>query len=203
VLCTITFDSPDSMYKQDNIMDMMSPSLTNFDKKFMLHYNFPSYAVNDISRLMLRADRREIGHGALAEKAVYPIVPEEYPLTIRAHCEVLESNGSSSMASVCATSMALMDAGVPITEHVCGVAMGIITDVDKQTQEIKDYKIFTDILGFEDYYGDMDFKVAGAKNTITAIQADFKIAGLPIKIVRQVIEKSQSILTFVRLFNNI
>jgi len=111
VLCSITFDSPDSMYKSDSIFNMMSPSLTNFNKNFMLHYEFPSYAINEISRMGGRADRREIGHGALAEKSIYPMLPEEYPFTIRALCEVLESNGSSSMASVCATSMALMDAG--------------------------------------------------------------------------------------------
>ena len=170
VLCSITFDSPDSMYKSDSIFNMMSPSLTNFNKNFMLHYEFPSYAINEISRIGGRADRREIGHGALAEKSVYPMISEEYPFTIRALCEVLESNGSSSMASVCATSMALMDAGVPIKKSVCGVAMGIIAKFDETNEKMIDYKILTDISGFEDYMGDMDFKIAGTEDGITAIQ---------------------------------
>ena len=172
VLCSLTFDSPESMYKSNTVSRMMSPSLTNFDKNFMLHYEFPAYAVNEIARIGGRADRREIGHGALAEKAVYPLIPTDYPFTIRAQCEVLESNGSSSMASVCATSLALMDAGVPIKEHVCGVAMGIVTKYDENDdgQSLKNYKILTDISGIEDYMGDMDFKVAGTSESITAIQ---------------------------------
>jgi polyribonucleotide nucleotidyltransferase len=170
VLCSITFDSPESMYKQDAIFNMMSPSLTNFNKNFMLHYEFPSYAINEISRIGGRADRREIGHGALAEKSVYPMMPNEFPFTVRALCEVLESNGSSSMASVCATSMALMDAGVPIKRSVCGVAMGIITKFDETKENLIEYKILTDISGFEDYMGDMDFKIAGTQDGITAIQ---------------------------------
>jgi polyribonucleotide nucleotidyltransferase len=149
---------------------MMSPSLTNFNKSFMLHYEFPSFATNEIARVGGRADRREIGHGALAEKAVYPLVPTNFDFTIRALCEVLESNGSSSMASVCATSMALMDAGVPIEQPVCGVAMGIFTQFDKQNENIVKYKILTDISGFEDYMGDTDFKIAGTLNGITAVQ---------------------------------
>lgn len=190
VLCSVTFDSPDSMYKSESIQNMMSPSLTKFDKNFMLHYEFPSFATNEIARIGGRADRREIGHGALAEKAVYPLIPSEFPLTIRCLCEVLESNGSSSMASVCASSMALLDAGVPIKEHVAGVAMGIFTDHD-ENKNIKNYKILTDISGFEDYMGDMDFKVAGTINGITAVQADFKIEGVPVNIIREVIEASQ------------
>jgi polyribonucleotide nucleotidyltransferase len=116
VLASVTFDSPDSMYRADSVAQMMSPSLTNFHKNFMLHYEFPSFATNEIARIGGRADRREIGHGALAEKGVYPVFPDAYDLTVRSLCEVLESNGSSSMASVCATSLALMDAGVPIKE---------------------------------------------------------------------------------------
>ncbi len=134
----------------------------------MLHYEFPGYAINEISRVGGRADRREIGHGSLAEKACYSLIPEEYPFTIRAHCEVLESNGSSSMASVCATSLALMDAGVPIKSHVCGIAMGIVTEI--HDDKILNYEILTDINGFEDYAGDMDFKIAGTEAGITAVQ---------------------------------
>lgn len=170
VLCSITFDSPEAMYRSESIARMMSPSLTNFNKSFMLHYEFPSFATNEIARVGGRADRREIGHGALAEKAVYPLVPTDFDFTIRALCEVLESNGSSSMASVCATSMALMDAGVPIEQPVCGVAMGIFTQFDKQNENIVKYKILTDISGFEDYMGDTDFKIAGTLNGITAVQ---------------------------------
>ena len=170
VLCSLTFDPPDAMYKSSAVSHMMSPSLTNFNKNFMLHYEFPSYAINEIARQGGRADRREIGHGALAEKSVYPLIPEDYPFTIRCQCEVLESNGSSSMASVCATSMALMDAGVPIKEPVCGVAMGIVTEHDETTNELLKYQILTDISGIEDYMGDMDFKVAGTFDGITALQ---------------------------------
>lgn len=170
VLCSVTFDSPDSMYKSDSVFNMMSPSLTNFNKNFMLHYEFPSYATNEISRIGGRADRREIGHGALAEKAMYPLLPVDFPFTVRCQCEVLESNGSSSMASVSASSMALMDAGVPISEAACGVAMGIFTEIDEKSQNIKRYKVLTDISGFEDYMGDMDFKIAGTKEGITAAQ---------------------------------
>jgi polyribonucleotide nucleotidyltransferase len=111
VLSTLTFDSPDSMYRSDTALNMVSPSLTKVDKKFMLHYEFPQYAVNEIGRGTGRTDRREIGHGALAEKALYPLIPSETNFTIRLLCEVLESNGSSSMASVCAGSLALVDAG--------------------------------------------------------------------------------------------
>lgn len=173
VLCSVTFDSPDSMYKSDAIFNMMSPSLTNFNKNFMLHYEFPAYATNEISRIGGRADRREIGHGALAEKALYPLLPVDFPFTVRCLCEVLESNGSSSMASVCASSMALMDAGVPIKETVCGVAMGIFTEFDEKNDSILRYKILTDISGFEDYMGDMDFKIAGTKEGITAVQVGY------------------------------
>jgi polyribonucleotide nucleotidyltransferase len=193
VLCSVTLDSPDSMYRSDAIFNMMSPSLTNFDKKFMLHYDFPSFATNEIARVGGRSDRREIGHGALAEKSVYPLVPSEYEFTIRALNEVLESNGSSSMASVCATSLALMDAGVPIKEHVCGVAMGIFTKFDDKNQNIVNYKIMTDISGFEDYFGEMDFKIAGTKSGVTAVQADFKINGLPLKIIKEIIQKSKGL----------
>ena len=116
VLASITFDSPAAMYNSDSVANMMSPSLTNFNKNFMLHYEFPAFATNEIGRIGGRSDRREIGHGALAEKGVYPVFPEGFDFTVRSLCEVLESNGSSSMASVCATSLALLDAGVPIKE---------------------------------------------------------------------------------------
>lgn len=111
VLCTLTFDSPDTMYGTESVLKMMSPSLTKVDKNFMLHYEFPAYATNTIAASSGRPDRREIGHGALAEKALYPIIPDNNKYTIRLNCEVMESNGSSSMGSVCAGTLALIDAG--------------------------------------------------------------------------------------------
>ena len=150
VLCSLTFDSPELMYKSEIASNMVSPSLTKLDKNFMLHYEFPPYSTNEIDRVSGRADRREIGHGALAEKAVYPIVPNDNPFTIRLLCEVLESNGSSSMASVCAGSLALVGAGVKIAEPVCGVAMGLVSRLNDD-QKITDYKIMTDISVINQY----------------------------------------------------
>ncbi len=147
-------------------------------KRFMHHYNFPPYCTGETGPLR-GPGRREIGHGALVEKALFPLIPdkEQFPYTIRIVSEILSSNGSSSMASVSSSSLALFDAGVPIKEAVSGIAVGLIT-------EGKDYKILTDIQGPEDYYGDMDFKVAGTKNGITAVQMDVKITGLNIQIIK-------------------
>ena len=148
--------------------------------KFYLHYNFPPYSVGE-ARGVRGVGRRELGHGNLAERAVKAVMPsqEDFAYTTRIVCEVMESNGSSSMGSVCSASMALMDAGVPIKSPVAGIAMGLITDGDR-------YKILTDILGDEDHLGDMDFKVAGTAEGITAIQMDIKITGL----TREIVEKS-------------
>ena len=136
----------------------------------MLHYNFPPFSVGEVG-FMRGAGRREIGHGALAERAVQAVLPEEtkFPYTMRVVSDILESNGSSSMATVCGASIALMDAGVPISAPVGGVAMGLVKEGDK-------YAILTDIAGAEDHYGDMDFKVAGTKDGITALQMDIKVA---------------------------
>ena len=141
-------------------------------KAFMLHYNFPSFSVGE-TKPFRGPGRREIGHGALAEKALKPIIPspEEFPYTVRIVSDILESNGSSSMASVCAGSLSLMDAGVPIKAQVAGVAIGLV-------EEGKEYVLLTDIAGAEDHYGDMDFKVAGTEKGITAIQLDLKIKGI-------------------------
>jgi polyribonucleotide nucleotidyltransferase len=196
VLCSLTFDSPYAMYTKDGVQSMMSPSLTKIDKKFMLHYDFPAYATNEIGKQGGRADRREVGHGALAEKGVYPIVPADFPFTIRLLCEVLESNGSSSMASVCAGSLALLEAGVEISEPVCGVAMGLVTRKN-QHGNIESYKILSDITGMEDYAGDMDFKIAGTAKGITAVQADIKLSGLPLNIAIEAIEKSKDARVFI------
>jgi len=149
------------------------------NKRFMLHYNFPPYCVGEV-KMMRGPARREIGHGALAERSLTPVLPdhEEFPFTIRIVSEIMESNGSSSMATVCAGSLALMDAGVPIKDQVAGIAMGLV-------KEGGDYHVLTDILGDEDHLGDMDFKIAGSKEGITGIQMDIKIAGIPSDVLRQ------------------
>ena len=148
-------------------------------RNFMLHYNFPSFSVGE-ARPMRGPGRREIGHGALAAKALAPILPEseKFPYTIRLVSEILESNGSSSMATVCAGSMSLMAGGVPITSPVSGIAMGLVKEGDK-------YVILTDIAGAEDHLGDMDFKVAGTKEGINAVQMDLKIKGVDYKVMKE------------------
>ena len=134
-----------------------------------------------------------MGHGALAEKSLKPIIPSDYPFTIRLTSEVLESNGSSSMASVCGGSLALMDAGVPISTPAAGIAIGLVTqnniENDAHGFEIGQHKVLVDILGMEDYLGDMDFKIAGTRNGITALQADIKLPGLPFQIIKEATEK--------------
>ena len=154
------------------------------NKSFMLHYNFPPYSTGEV-RPVRGTSRREIGHGALAERALEPLLPpfDEFPYTVRVVSDVLESNGSSSMASVCAGSLSLMDAGVPMRAHVAGVAMGLIKEGDRVA-------VLTDILGSEDALGDMDFKVAGTREGVTSIQMDIKIAGLTIEIMREALEKA-------------
>jgi polyribonucleotide nucleotidyltransferase len=153
-------------------------------KSFMLHYNFPPFSTGEV-RPVRGTSRREIGHGNLAERALHAVLPpfEEFPYTIRIVSDILESNGSSSMASVCGGSLALYDAGVPIRSAVAGVAMGLI-------KEGKKYAILTDILGTEDHLGDMDFKVAGTENGITSIQMDIKIEGLDLKIMEQALTQA-------------
>ena len=155
-------------------------------KKNILHYNFPNFSVGE-ARPKFSVSRREIGHGNLAERAIKPSIPDfdDFPYTIRLVSEILESNGSSSMATVCASSLALMDAGVPIKNPIAGIAMGLIMEDDKN------YSILTDILGTEDHLGDMDFKVAGSKDGITAIQMDLKIDGLPIDLMREALQQAK------------
>jgi polyribonucleotide nucleotidyltransferase len=154
-------------------------------KTFMLHYNFPPFSTGEV-RPVRGTSRREIGHGNLAERALQAVLPpfEEFPYTIRVVSDILESNGSSSMASVCGGSLAMFDAGVPLKAAVAGVAMGLITDG-------KRYAILTDILGTEDHLGDMDFKVAGTKDGITSIQMDIKIEGLDLKIMAEALEQAR------------
>ena len=155
------------------------------NKSFMLHYNFPSFSVGE-TRPMRGPGRREIGHGALAEKALRAIMPtkEEFPYTIRVVSEILESNGSSSMASVCAGTLCLMDAGVPIKDPVAGISVGLITGNGKEI-------LLTDILGIEDHFGDMDFKVAGTRKGVTAIQLDLKIKGVSVDLLTKAVEQSK------------
>ncbi len=155
------------------------------EKRWMLHYNFPPYCVGE-ARFLRGTSRREVGHGALSERALTPVLPaaEDFPFTIRVVSEIMESNGSSSMASVCGATMSLMDAGVPLTAPVAGVAMGLCQEDDK-------YYVLTDILGDEDALGDMDFKVAGTREGITAIQMDIKIAGIPTDVLKRALHQAK------------
>jgi polyribonucleotide nucleotidyltransferase len=154
-------------------------------KRFLLHYNFPPFSVGEV-QFLRGAGRREIGHGALAERAISAMLPteENWPYTMRVVSDILESNGSSSMATVCGASLSLMDAGVPLKSPVAGVAMGLV-------KEGNDYAILTDIAGAEDHYGDMDFKVAGTKDGITALQMDIKVGGITAQIMREALAQAQ------------
>ncbi len=154
-------------------------------KKFMLHYNFPPFSTGE-AKSWGPPKRREIGHGALAERAIEPLIPsdEDFPYIVRVVSNILESNGSTSMATVCAASLALFDAGVPMKKHVAGIAMGLIMEGDR-------YVILSDILGDEDQLGDMDFKVAGTKDGITSVQMDIKIKGLKKEIMRQALQQAR------------
>ena len=154
-------------------------------KRFMLHYNFPPFSVGEVG-FMRGPGRREIGHGALAERAVTAVIPDEqkFPYTLRVVSDILESNGSSSMATVCGASLALMDAGVPITAPVGGVAMGLVKEGEK-------YAILTDIAGAEDHYGDMDFKVAGTRDGITALQMDIKVPNVTTELMKEALEQAR------------
>ncbi len=169
-------------------LDNLSP---NDSKRFMHHYNFPPYSVGEV-RMMRGAGRREIGHGALAERALFPVIPlkEEFPYTIRVVSETLESNGSSSMASTCGSTLALMDAGVPIKTMIAGIAMGLVLQDGK-------YTVLTDIQGLEDHYGDMDFKVCGSDTGITALQMDIKVKGITLDIMRDALAQAREARLFI------
>ncbi len=177
-LCTATLGST----RDEQRVETLTGEVT---KPFMLHYNFPPYSVGE-ARMLRAPGRREIGHGALSERALAPVMPssDDFPYTTRVVSEILESNGSSSMASVCGGTLSLMDAGVPITAPVAGIAMGLI-------KEGEEYRILTDILGDEDHLGDMDFKVAGTAEGVTAIQMDIKIAGIPSAIMAKALEQAR------------
>jgi len=165
-------------------LDNLSPNST---KRYLHHYNFPPFSTGEVKPLRGQS-RREVGHGALAERALEPVIPSEesFPYVIRVVSEALSSNGSTSMGSVCGSTLALMDAGVPIKAPVSGVAMGLITDDSGR------YKILTDIQGTEDHLGDMDFKVAGTARGITALQMDIKISGLSAQIMKEALEQARA-----------
>ncbi|GAC1649541.1 MAG: polyribonucleotide nucleotidyltransferase [Acidobacteriaceae bacterium] len=177
-LVTTTLGTSDDVQRIENY-------LGDHKKNFMLHYNFPPFSVGEVGR-MTGVGRREVGHGALAERAITAVLPEAdaFPYTLRVVSDILESNGSSSMATVCGASLSLMDAGVPIKAPVAGVAMGLVKEGD-------DYAILTDIAGAEDHYGDMDFKVAGTREGITALQMDIKISGITGQIMREALEQAR------------
>ena len=165
--------------------------LTETSKRFMLHYNFPPFSVGEVG-FMRGAGRREIGHGALAERSLSAVIPDDkkFPYTMRVVSDILESNGSSSMASVCGGALALMDAGVPIAEPIAGIAMGLVL-------EGKDYAILTDIAGAEDHYGDMDFKVAGSRRGITGLQMDIKVPNVTTKIMKEALAQAKGARLFI------
>lgn len=182
ILSVLTLGGPDDAFVQDG-MEVKG------EKRFMHHYNFPPYSAGETGRLG-GINRREMGHGFLAEKALTPVIPNkiDFPYTIRVVSESMASNGSTSQASICASSIALMDGGVPISSPVAGIAMGLMLSAEDNTK----YKILTDIQGPEDHYGDMDFKVAGTKNGITAIQLDIKLDGVPVKILKESLIQSRA-----------
>jgi polyribonucleotide nucleotidyltransferase len=177
-LVTTTLGTPDDMQR----IEMFEGETK---KRFMLHYNFPPFSVGETGR-MTGVGRREVGHGALAERAISAVLPSEetWPYAIRVVSDILESNGSSSMATVCGASLSLMDAGVPLASAVAGVAMGLVKEEDS-------YAILTDIAGAEDHYGDMDFKVAGTRKGITALQMDIKVKGITSQIMREALEQAR------------
>ncbi len=184
-LATVTLGSEDDAQRLDNLTN-------NGDlKRFMLHYNFPPFSVGEVSFLR-GAGRREIGHGHLAETSLEKVLPthETFPYTIRIVSDILESNGSSSMATVCGGSLALMNAGVPVKSPVAGIAMGLVKEGDE-------YVILTDIAGFEDHFGDMDFKIAGTEKGITAAQLDIKISGLSDEIIESTLKEAKKARLFI------
>ena len=178
-LCTITLGTTRDAQRVDGLFGEHA-------ERFMLHYYFPSYSVGE-TRPIRGPGRREIGHGVLAERSVYPVLPnpEKFPYTIRCISDIMESNGSSSMASVCSSTLGLMDAGVPITQPVAGISIGLVKESDEK------FTLLTDIMGDEDHFGDMDFKVAGTQKGITGIQLDLKIEGISEEIIRATLKQAK------------
>jgi polyribonucleotide nucleotidyltransferase len=184
-LVTVTLGTKDDEQR----IEMFDLSQTS--KRFMLHYNFPPFSVGEVG-FMRGAGRREIGHGALAERSIAAVIPDDkkFPYTMRVVSDILESNGSSSMASVCGGTLALMDAGVPIADPIAGIAMGLVL-------EGNDYAILTDIAGAEDHYGDMDFKVAGSRQGITGLQMDIKVPNVTTKIMKEALAQAKGARLFI------
>ena len=180
-LVTVTLGTSDDQQKVEMVDG-------EFYKRFMLHYNFPPFSVGEV-KFLRGPGRREIGHGNLAERSLLPMIPpeDESPYTLRVVSDILESNGSSSMATVCGASLALMDAGIPLKSPVAGVAMGLILD-----EASNRHAVLSDIAGAEDHYGDMDFKVAGTRNGITALQMDIKVSGITTEIMRDALAQAQA-----------
>jgi polyribonucleotide nucleotidyltransferase len=178
-LVTVTLGTKDDEQR----IELLEPGEAS--KRFMLHYNFPPFSVGEVG-FMRGPGRREIGHGALAERSLSSLIPSEatFPYTMRVVSDILESNGSSSQATVCGASLALMDAGVPLAAHVGGIAMGLVLEGDK-------YAVLTDIAGAEDHYGDMDFKVAGTREGITGLQMDIKVPAVTIAIMKEALEQAR------------
>ena len=178
-LVTVTLGTKDDEQR----VELLEPG--EVTKRFMLHYNFPPFSVGEVG-FMRGPGRREIGHGALAERSLTALIPGEdkFPYTMRVVSDILESNGSSSQATTCGASLALMDAGVPMAEHVGGIAMGLVL-------EGKDYAVLTDIAGAEDHYGDMDFKVAGTREGITGLQMDIKVPHVTVEIMKEALEQAR------------
>ncbi len=174
----------------DEAQDLDGYTGGDITKRFILHYNFPPFSVGETGRVG-GLNRREIGHGALAERSVLAVIPNEndFPYAIRVSSEVMESNGSTSMASVCGGVLALMDAGVPIKTPVAGISVGLVTDYDDQ-DNLKRYLMLDDILGSEDHYGDMDFKLCGTKDGVTGFQLDLKLAGIPLSLMKEAIDRA-------------
>ncbi|MBN1765290.1 MAG: polyribonucleotide nucleotidyltransferase [Sedimentisphaerales bacterium] len=179
-LVTVTLGTIADSQRVDGLIE-------EYTKRFMLHYNFPPFCVGEVRRIM-GPSRRDIGHGALAEKSLEQVMPvlEDFPYTVRLVSDILESNGSSSMATVCAGTLALMDAGVPIIRPVAGISIGMVSD------EQNNYQLLSDILGEEDHYGDMDFKVAGTQRGITGIQLDLKARGISFERIRETLSRARN-----------
>lgn len=182
VMCTVTLGAPSEAQRLDALVGPPT-------KRFMVHYSFPPFSINEVGK-QGGLNRREVGHGTLAEKALLALLPpeDEFPYIVRLNSEVMASDGSTSMATVCGGSLALMDAGVPLREHVAAISIGLVTELDPFTGEVKDYRILTDILGLEDHLGDMDFKIAGTRKGVTSIQLDIKPAGIPLDILCQCLD---------------
>ena len=173
----------------DDVQEFDSYTGGDSEKKFILHYNFPNFSVGETGRIA-GPGRREIGHGALAERSIEPMLPlKDYPYTVRVTSEIMESNGSTSMATVCGGTLALMDAGVPLIRPVAGISVGICTEYSGE--KISKYQLLTDILGWEDHYCDMDCKIAGTEKGITGFQLDLKLKGLPHALMTEAIEKAR------------